>query len=256
MIDTHAHLNEPRFAEDFLVVRERARDAGVSQLVVVGYDLASSEAALALAERFADGASVGIHPHDAERCTPDALEALHRVADDPRVVAIGETGLDYHYDHSGRTAQHDVFRAHIRLARSLDRPLIMHCRDAYDDLCRILAEEGAGEVGGVAHCFWGTAADAERLIGLGFHLGVGGGITFPKSEDLRQVLREMPLDRLVLETDCPYMAPVPHRGRRNEPAYLPRVAASLGELFSRSPAAIEQATTTNARRCFPRLASR
>ena len=256
MIDTHTHLNEPRFAEDFLVVRDRAALAGVAQLVVVGYDLPTSHDALHIAAQFSahgDGAAVGIHPHDAANASPDALSEIRRLAESPSVVAIGETGLDYHYDNSPRETQKDVFRAHIRIGKDLGLPLIMHCREAYDDLYSVLEEENGSEAGGVVHCFWGTAEDAARFVERGFFLGVGGGVTFPKSEDLRQTLLTVPRDRLLLETDCPYMAPIPHRGKRNEPAYLPHVAQRLADLFEVSVERIVAETTENALRCFPRL---
>lgn len=255
MIDTHTHLNEPRFAEDFRAVRERAHEAGVSRLIVVGYDLPSSEAAVPMAAEFNDGAAVGIHPHDAQNASPEALSSLHRLAESPQVVALGETGLDYHYDNSPRNVQHEAFRAHIRLAKELRLPLIMHCREAEADLYSILAEEGAGAVGGVVHCFWGTTEDAARFVELGFYLGVGGGVTFPKSEPLRQTLLSAPRDRILLETDCPYMAPVPHRGKRNEPAFVPYVAQRLALLFDAPVERIVEEATDNALRCFPLLQS-
>jgi TatD DNase family protein len=253
MIDTHAHLNEPRFAEDFGVVRDRAKAAGVSRLIIVGYDLPSSQDALQLSDSFNDGAAVGIHPHDASAWNSETKTVLQTLASSARVVAIGEIGLDYHYDHSPRATQHDVFRAQIQMATEYGLPLIMHCREAYADLIRILDEENAKEVGGVSHCFWGTSEDAARLLDLGFYLGVGGGVTFPKSEELRQTLLTVPRDRILLETDCPYMAPVPYRGKRNEPAYLPHVAQKLAELYAVPVEQIAEETTANARKCFPRL---
>jgi TatD DNase family protein len=253
MIDTHAHLNEPRFAEDFGVVRDRAMAAGVSRLIIVGYDLPSSRNALQLSEVSGDGAAVGIHPHDADTCDSAALIALREWASSSHVVALGEIGLDYHYDHSPRETQQEAFRSQIRLGKETGLPLIMHCREAYTDLIALLSEENAGEVGGVSHCFWGTDDDAAQLLELGFYLGVGGGITFPKSEDLRQALLKIPRDRILLETDCPYMAPVPYRGKRNEPAYLPLVAQKLAELFEIPVEQVIEETTANALRCFPRL---
>jgi TatD DNase family protein len=251
MIDTHPHLNEPRFVEDVSVVRDRAREAGVGRLIVVGYDLPSSEDAVRKAERFGDGAAVGIHPHDAKNATPEALTQIRDLVLSPRVVAVGETGLDYHYDNSPRETQQDVFRAHIRLAKELGLPLIMHCREAEADLYHLLKEEGAA--GGVVHCFWGSQEDAHRFVDLGYYLGVGGGVTFPKSQELRQTLLTVPRDRILLETDCPYMAPVPHRGKRNEPAYVSHVAHRLSELFGVPVEQLVEETTANALRCFPRL---
>jgi TatD DNase family protein len=253
IVDTHAHLNEPRFAEDYLVVRERARHAGVHRIVVVGYDLPSSRAALEMASHFGDGASVGVHPHDAAGWDDSALDDLHHLAAAEPAVAVGEIGLDYHYDRPSREDQIRAFRSQIRLAKARGLPLIMHCREAYDDLCRILEEEDAGAAGGVAHCFWGTDSDARRLTEMGFYLGVGGGVTFPKSEDLRRTLLGVPIDRILLETDCPYLAPLPYRGKRNEPAYLTHVAARLAELYGLSMQQVAQATTANAFRCFRRL---
>jgi TatD DNase family protein len=254
LIDTHAHLNEPRFVEDFSSVRDRARQAGVARLVNVGYDLPSSAKAVELAEQFGDRAAVGIHPHDASQWTSESPTTLRKWASSSsRVVALGETGLDYHYNNSPQEVQQQVFRAHIALGKELDLPLIMHCREAYGDLIRILEEENAGEIGGVAHCFFGTTEDAHKLVEMGFYLGVGGGVTFPKSEALRQTLLTVSRDRILLETDCPYMAPVPYRGKRNEPSYLTYVAERLAELYGVSRDQLEAETTANALRCFPKL---
>ncbi|MBW3623125.1 MAG: TatD family hydrolase [Armatimonadetes bacterium] len=253
MIDTHTHLNEPRFVEDLFVVRDRARDAGIERLIVVGYTLATSREALRVAKQTGDGAAVGIHPHDAAEATPEALETIRDLASSPPVVAIGETGLDFHYDHSPRETQIDRFRAHIRLAKACGLPLIMHCREAYEELYTVLVEEDAREAGGVVHCFWGTAEDARLIVDLGFYLGVGGGVTFPKSEELRQTLLTVPRNRILLETDCPYMAPLPYRGKRNEPAYLPYVAERLAQLYDAPVEKVVEETKENAFRCFPRL---
>ncbi len=235
-------------------MRRRALDAGVTRVVTCGYDLPSSHEALRIAQAFGDAAAVGVHPHDAPQLDDAALLELAALARAPHVVAVGEIGLDFHYDHSPRETQEAAFRAQLRLAAEAGLPVLMHCRDAYPDLLRILREDEFTEVSGVAHCFFGSPDEAMALVDLGYTLGVGGGVTFPKSEALRQTLLAVPRDRIVLETDCPYMAPVPRRGKRNEPAYLPLVAQRLAELFEAPVERIALETTANALRLMPRLA--
>ena len=225
LIDTHTHLQFPDFDHDLAAVLGRARAAGVRAFICVGTDLVSSEGAIALARAEPNVvASVGIHPHQASACNASALDRLRALATehDP-VVALGETGLDFYRNRSPRDAQEAAFRAQIRLAKELVLPLIIHVRDAWDAVLDVLEDEGAGEVGGVLHCFSGTAAHAERGAALGFHLGIGGVVTF-KNAGLGEMIGDLPHDRLLLETDCPYLAPHPHRGRRSEPAHIRLVA--------------------------------
>lgn len=253
MIDTHTHLNDPRFDNDREEVRRRAYEAGVPLLVICGYDLSSSKRAIDIASRWGDGSAVGIHPHQATEVSPLSLQSLRELAQFPWVVAVGETGLDYYYHPGDQQNQRTALRGQIRLARELSLPLILHCRQAYQDLIRLLQEEEAEEVGGVVHCFTGDQEEAEQLLDLGFFLGIGGIITFKKSASLRQLISYLPRDRILLETDSPYITPEPFRGRRNEPAYLVEVATVLAHLFHLSLTETEDLLDTNALRCFPKL---
>lgn len=222
-------------------------------LLVVGYDLPSSSSALALALRYGDAAAVGVHPHDAQAFEAATAEQLKELASAPQVVAIGETGLDYHYGFSSRNSQCEAFRIHIRLAKQLNLPLVIHCREAFDDLCSIMEEEEASAVGGVVHCFTGGVDDAHRVVEMGFYLGVSGVITFPKSKTICDALASVPAERLMLETDCPYMAPQPVRGKRCEPAHIIYTARKLAELRGVSVEDVLELSDSNARNCFPRL---
>jgi TatD DNase family protein len=239
VIDSHCHLADEAFEADLDAVVDRAKTAGVRSALCI---LAAGDAAeAARAERLRaiwPGAafSAGVHPHQAKDfATPGAAEAAVRrsLAEGEAVCAIGEIGLDYHYDFSPRDVQQNVFREQIRLARKLRLPIIIHTREATDDTIAILREEGDGEVRGVFHCFTGDHRDAQSALALGFHLSFSGIVTFPKASELRAVVRETPLDRLLVETDAPFLAPVPHRGKRNEPSFVPlvveAVAAARGE---------------------------
>jgi TatD DNase family protein len=246
--DTHCHLNHPDFASDAGSVWNRAREAGVHTAIVVGYDLASTESALQIAERF-DGcwASVGIHPHDAVQCDENALLQLHRLASHPRVMAIGEIGLDYYRNLSPKDAQQQALEQQIHLALQLRLPVIIHCRDAYDDLLDILARY---PLRGVLHCFSGELHHAQRAVEMGWYLGIGGVVTFKNARTLREVVRQVPLDNLLLETDAPYLAPMPHRGKRNEPAYIPLIAQMVASLKNVPLEELATVTTQNARCLF------
>lgn len=251
LFDTHAHLHFPEFATDLDAVLARARAAGVRGMVTVGTDVASSRAAVALAAREPDvWATVGIHPHAAAAADAAALAELARLAGEARVVAVGEVGLDYYRDLAPRPAQAAAFRAQVALARRVGKPLVVHCRDAHTDVLAILAEEGAGEVGGVMHCFSGDVAVARRALDLGFLISLAGPVTYPNARALPEVARWVPADRLVLETDCPYLPPQGHRGRRNEPAYLTITATRVAELRGEPLPALAARLTANARRLF------
>ncbi|MFQ5667192.1 MAG: TatD family hydrolase [Candidatus Binatia bacterium] len=230
VIDSHCHLDEPRFAEDLDAVIVRARAAGVRCMVTIGggEHLQTNLAAIALARRYDDVfATAGVHPHAARIVSPAVLAEIARLAREPKVVAIGETGLDYHYDNSPRPAQQEAFRQFIGLARGLALPLVVHLRDAYDDALTIMREEQAAEVGGVMHCFSGDRRAARAFLDLGFDLSFSGMITFKNADELRAVARMVPKDRFMIETDAPFLTPFPHRGRRNEPRYVVYTAARL-----------------------------
>jgi TatD DNase family protein len=231
LFDTHAHLHFPQFADDLPAVLERARAAGVRRLLTVGTDVETSGAALALAGREPDTwASVGIHPHDAAGGDPAALDEIARLAADPRVVAVGEIGLDHFRNLSPPDAQERVFRLLIGLGRRTGKPLLIHCREAHAEVLRILGEEGANEVGGIMHCFSADVEIARRCLDLGFLISLAGPVTYPNARALPAVARFVPVDRLVIETDCPFLPPQGQRGRRNEPAYLALTAARVAEL--------------------------
>src|SRR5690606_5681963 len=225
------HLTSDAFDSDRDEVMERARTAGVTRFLCVADEYGSSRAAAELAlAREGVWASAGVHPHHARTVGPELESTLKGLLDHPKVVAVGEIGLDYHYDFAPVDVQHDVFRRQIRIAKERGLPLIIHNREAGDDVLRILKEEGARDVGGVLHCFMGDLHTAWEAIELGFYLGVGGPVTFKRMDDLRATLKELPLEKMVVETDAPYLAPVPHRGKRNEPAFTRLSAERLAEL--------------------------
>ncbi len=232
LFDSHAHVDGPEFDGDRAAVLARARAAGVRRMVVIGAvgDTTSAERAVALAEGDPDiWATVATHPHDVAKMTP-AWWALHeRLAPHPRVVAIGETGLDYYYDHSPRELQQAAFRRFLALAIAVDKPVVCHIRDAHDDARAILAE-ACGPRRGIIHCFTGTPDDAAAYVELGFHVSFSGIVTYKTAQAIRDAVRRVPLDRLLIETDCPYLAPVPMRGKRNEPAYVVHTAAVVAEV--------------------------
>jgi TatD DNase family protein len=253
VIDTHCHLDHKQFAADRDQVIERARAAGVQGFIAIGTgdgppDLLSG---IRLANQFDFfHATAGVHPHDASRATAETIEDLATAAGHPKVVAIGEIGLDYHYDFSPRAVQQELFRAQLRLARSLELPVVIHTREAWADTVAILREEGASA--GVFHCFTSGPEEAAEALDLGFHLGIGGVLTFPRSEGLREAVRLAPSDRLLLETDAPYLAPVPHRGKRNEPAYVAETARKVAEVRGEPVESVARTTTANVARLFVR----
>jgi TatD DNase family protein len=255
LIDTHAHLDGDEFAADRAEVVARASGAGVARIVSAGQDESTSRAALALTDVFAlVSAAVGVHPHLAS--SAGDLRWLRELAADPRVVAIGECGLDYHYDFSPRDVQRDVFARQLDLARDLRLPAIVHCREAEDHVIAALREHFSRERTAVVHCFTGAYDLGRALIDeFGVFLGIGGAVTFKKAEALHDAAARLPLEHLVLETDCPYMTPAPHRGKRNEPAYVSLVCERLAQLRGVDAETIARETTANAGRLFPRLAS-
>lgn len=228
LIDSHAHLNDPRFAPDRPAVLERARLAGVTGIINVGYDLASSRLAVEIAKMEPDcWAVVGVHPHDAQDVNADSLGELRSLAEEAKVVGIGESGLDYYRHLSPPDVQQRVFARFIRLASDLDLPLVVHCRDAQDDVLRLLDEHTTGTQRVIMHCFAGGVAFAQACVDRGYWLGLAGTLTYPKSHALRAAAASMPADRLLVETDCPWLPPQGHRGQRNEPAYVAEVAERL-----------------------------
>jgi TatD DNase family protein len=251
LVDAHCHL-EPEDFPDVDAVLERARQAGVVKAVVVGQLQAPGDWGHALEIARAHPAqlvaTLGIHPHVATLATPEALAELERACATASVVAVGEAGLDYYYDYSPRPVQARAFGAQAALAKSLGKPLVVHVRDAHADCLSILVAEGAQK--GVIHCFTGDVAAARGYLDLGFHLSLSGVVTYKKTEALAQAVRFAPLERLMVETDSPYLAPVPHRGKKNEPAYVLETARRLAELKGLSLEALAEATTANAARLF------
>lgn len=250
--DTHCHLNHPDLYAEWNAALFRAQQMGVQRLILIGYDVPSSQRAVKLATQSdALYAAVGIHPHDAESCDANALATLRELAQLPRVVAIGETGLDFYRDLSPRDAQYAAFHAQLQLAQALELPVVLHCRDAYDELLRVLEDYPA--VQGVLHCFSGTEAHAQQGLELGYALGIGGVITFKSAEPLRAIVRTMPRDRLLLETDAPYLTPHPYRGKRNEPAYLPLIAQQVATLWEMPIETLAALTQASVETVFPRI---
>ena len=256
LVDTHCHLDPQYFPSGPDEVLERARAAGVGGFIVIGVgaDLAPARAAVALAKRVSDraAAAVGVHPHDAFTLDDAAYAELASLAAEPEVVAIGEIGLDYHYDHSPRDVQRAAFARLVGLARELKKPIVIHTRNAPADTIDILTAEGARDVGGVIHCFSEDQPFAEKALDLGFDVSFSGIVTFKSSLAVQQVARWAPLDRILVETDSPYLAPIPKRGTPNEPAYVVHTARRVAELRGIALEALAEATTANAERAFRR----
>lgn len=253
--DSHAHLADARFDADRAAALARARDAGVERILTValGATPAEWESTLALAaEHDFLWAAVGLHPHEARHSSDALLADLDRLAAHGRVLAWGEIGLDYHYDHSPRVAQHEVFRRQLGLARARKLPVVVHCREAWDDCLEVLSEGWAASgLGGVLHCFSGTEAEARRALDWGFLISFAGNVTFPRADALRAVARSLPAESLLVETDCPYLAPQSRRGQRNEPAFVAEVAAELARLRGASREELGAQTSENFLRLFP-----
>lgn len=251
LFDTHAHLHFPDFADDLDTVLARAREAGLRGMVTIGTDRESNRATVAMAERLPDvWASVGIHPHDAGEATEEDFAEMERLARTPRVVGLGEMGLDFFRDLSPRDAQARVFRRQLDMARRVGKPVIIHCRDAHPDALAILEEARVGDIGGVMHCFSADVPVARRCLDLGLTISLAGPVTYKNARELPAVARFVPEDRLVVETDCPYLTPTPHRGKRNEPAYVALTAAHVAALRGVDAEALGEATTRNAARLF------
>ena len=252
VIDSHCHLDMADFDADRDAVLARAREAGVLDMLLIGgVDAeAGHRRALSVADSLGFRVSAGVHPHEARHATEVVYDELRGLAREGRIVAIGEVGLDFHYDHSPRDVQREVFRRQIRLAREVGLPLVIHTREAEDETVAILDEDGAREVGGVIHCFTGGSALSQAALGLGFHISFSGIVAFPRATAIQEAARSMPLDRLLVETDAPYLAPPPHRGKRNEPAFVVEVARAVARLRGIELVELAQASTENARRLF------
>jgi TatD DNase family protein len=253
LVDTHCHIETHGFPEGAEAVMARAAQAGVAGFVVVGVGetLENAERAVALAERHDNVvAAVAFHPHDAAKVDEASERRIGELVRRPRVVSVGEIGLDYHYDHSPRDVQKDVFRRFIALARDVKKPIVIHTREAAADTLAILKEENARDVGGVIHCFSEDRAFAEVALELGFYISFSGIVTFKNAKDIQDVAGWAPADRILVETDAPYLAPIPFRGKRCEPAYVAHTAKKIAELRAISIDEVEAITTENAKRLF------
>lgn len=255
LVDSHCHLDFPDFADELDDVVERARNAGIGRMVTICTRVRKFDQVLAVAERFEDVfCSVGTHPHNADEELDVTVDDLVRLSQHPKVVALGEAGLDYHYDKSPRDTQQQGFRTHIAAARKTGLPLVIHARSADDDMISILEEEmRAGPFPAVLHCFSSGRKLAERGIELGLYVSFSGILTFKNSQDIRDIARDMPRDRVLVETDAPYLAPVPNRGKRNEPAYTAHTAKVLGDVWELERDALWAQTTKNFFRLFSKV---
>ncbi|SEN64449.1 TatD family hydrolase [Lihuaxuella thermophila] len=252
LFDSHAHLNDKQFDGDREEVIRRARDEfGVSAILNVGYNRETILTSLELAEKYDFiYSSVGWHPHDAAKCTDEDLKWIRSLTSHPKVVALGEMGLDYYWDNSPRDKQAEVFRKQIAIAKETGLPIIIHDRDAHEDVVRILKEEHAEEVGGVMHCFGGDLRIMEECLKLNFMIGLGGPVTFKNAKLPKEIAAHVPEDRLLLETDCPYLAPHPYRGKRNETGYVRLVAETIAEIRGTTLEDLAKTTAENAKRLF------
>lgn len=255
LVDSHCHLDFPDFAEELDAVVDRARAAGVGKMLTINTHVTRFERVLAVAERFDEVyCTVGIHPHEAGTEPAAEVERLVELAAHPKVVGFGETGLDYFYDKSPRDRQQASFRAHIAAAQRTGLPVVVHTRDADGDTAAILAEEMAkAPFTGLIHCFSSGRELAENAMELGLYISLSGIITFKKAEALQETVRGLPLDRLLVETDCPYLAPIPYRGKRNEPAYVAHTAAKLADLLGVPVSEVERSTTDNFLKLFTKV---
>jgi TatD DNase family protein len=251
LFDTHAHLNAEQFDEDLEIVIERAKEEGVSNMVIVGFDRQTISRAMELVEQYDFlYASVGWHPVDAIDMTEDDLVWIEELTSHPKVVALGEMGLDYYWDKSPKEIQKEVLRKQIRLAKKVKLPVIIHNREATADILDILKEEEAAEVGGIMHCFSGSVEVAKECVNMNFFISLGGPVTFKNARKPKEVAEVIPLENLLIETDCPYLAPHPFRGKRNEPAYVKLVAQQIAELKGLTYEEVAQKTTENAKKLF------
>lgn len=253
LIDSHAHIQGKEYAVEVEAVIARARAAGVETIIAVGGagDMSSNNEAVAMAARFENVyATVGMHPHDAKDVGADELKTLKELASSPKVIAVGETGLDYYYNHSPHDVQRRVFAHFIQMACDTELPIVVHERDAAKEAADLLRNEGAGKLRGVIHCFTGNYEAACAYLDLGFYLSFTGIITFKNAEPLREVVRKVPLERIFVETDSPFLTPVPHRGKRNEPAYVRFVAETIAKVKGVDLAEVARLTSANVKALF------
>jgi TatD DNase family protein len=254
VVDSHCHIDMPEFDADRAEVVARAREAGLVEMLVVGEvdENGGLERALRVAGELGLPVTAGVHPHQAKLASEATYDQMRGLAREGSIVAIGEVGLDFHYDYSPRDTQREVFRRQVLLARDVGLPLVVHTREADAETAALLEEEGARETGGVIHCFTGGPELARRALALGFYISFSGIMTFPRAEGIQQVAREVPEDRLLVETDAPFLAPPPHRGKRNEPAFVVEVARKLAALRGSTLEAVGAAASRNYARLFRR----
>src|SRR5690625_4230317 len=251
LFDTHVHLNARQFKEDRKEVIERAFEAGVNQMVVVGFDEETIPLAIEIAEQYETiYAAVGWHPVDAINYKEKHLGYLEELSNHPKVVALGEMGLDYHWDTSPKDVQEKVFRKQIDLAKKLNMPIIIHNREATSDVVRILQEENAENVGGIMHCYSGSVTEVQKCLDMNFYISLGGPVTFKNAHEVKEVAKIVPIDRLLIETDAPYLAPHPYRGKRNEPFYVTLIAEQIAQLRDMKYEELCEITTKNAQKLF------
>jgi TatD DNase family protein len=252
LVDTHAHLMDPAFGDDLVAVLPRAAEAGVGTIVCVGYDLESSRAAVELAREYPElRATVGVHPNYLADAPRDWLAEVRALAAAPQVVGIGETGLDYHRTYTPHDVQQAGFVAQLDLGAELGLPVVVHCRDAEADVLAAVRQRAREErAAGVLHCFSGSTTTMQAAVAAGYYISLAGTVTFKNAAELRAVAAEVPADRLLIETDCPYLSPVPHRGQRNEPARVRLTAARIAEVRGQPLVAVAERTTANAERLF------
>ncbi|MEI3613535.1 TatD family hydrolase [Pseudogracilibacillus sp. SO30301A] len=251
LFDTHVHLNARQFKEDVEEVIARAHNKGVKQMVVVGFDNETIPLAIDIAEKHANiYAAVGWHPVDAIDYKEEHLSMLEKLSDHEKVVALGEMGLDYHWDTSPKDVQENVFRKQIQLARRVNMPIIIHNREATSDVIHILQEENAKDIGGIMHCFSGNITEMEACLEMNFYISLGGPVTFKNAKEVKEVAKVIPIDRLLIETDAPYLAPHPYRGKRNEPAFVTLVAEQIATLREMKYEELCHITTENAKKVF------
>ena len=245
LIDSHTHLQVSQYNKDRDAVLKRAQTAGVATILIIGIDLETSLGAIELADKHENlYATVGMHPHDAKKLTPDVLKTFRELLQHPKVIALGEIGLDYYRNFSPPNVQKDAFQKQLDIAEKMEMPIIIHNRDAYMDILPIL-ESRQGQIQGVLHCFTGNIELMERSVEIGFHIGIGGIVTYPNAKEMQAVACKVPSDRLLIETDCPWLAPQFHRGKRNEPSYIQAVAEKIAELRNTSVETIGEITTNN-----------
>ncbi len=251
LFDTHVHLNDEQYDQDLKEVIQNALNAGVEKMVVVGFDRPTITKAMDLIEEYDFlYASIGWHPVDAIDMTENDLHWIEELSSHPKVVALGEMGLDYHWDKSPKDIQKDVFRKQIRLAKKVNLPIVIHNREATQDIVEILKEEKADQVGGIMHCFSGSVDTARECINMNFFISLGGPVTFKNAKKPKEVAKEIPLSHLLIETDCPYLAPHPYRGKRNEPAYVKLVAEQIAEIKEIAYEEVVAQTSQNAKKLF------